>query len=264
MVDLSFDCAVRRDVQARAWLILSASLAVHAFALAGALTVGYFAVGVIQEPRLSLLLAGGFQPPRPPLPPAAPARAASSKPEVEEKKVVLKENLPEMIQPDHLPEESPEPDLDDWEEGVEGGSADGVPGGLPGGHPDGIPGGDLNGVPGGDPDGVPGSVSGGPQPEADGDQPVYLTGDVRPPERILHVDPEYPEMARLSRTEGRVILEIVVNRDGGVEEVSVRHGHPLFDRSAIEAVKKWRYNPALQSGRAVKVYMIVVIDFKLK
>jgi protein TonB len=61
-----------------------------------------------------------------------------------------------------------------------------------------------------------------------------------------------------------VILEIVVTRNGDVADVKVLKSHPLFDQAAIAAVKKWRYNPALQSGRPVKVFMTVVVDFKLK
>jgi len=39
---------------------------------------------------------------------------------------------------------------------------------------------------------------------------------------------------------------------------------PLFDQAAVEAVKKWKYQPALQGGRPVKVYLTVIVEFNLK
>jgi protein TonB len=171
------------------------------------------------------------------------------------KKIIPKEKLPEMIQPQVVPDKVPDPDpsQSDDDAGVEGGVEGGVPGGVPGGVVGGVVGGVIGGVIGG----VPGGI-------VSDDQPIYLTGDVRPPELVTKVQPEYPEVARRARAEGKVILEIVVNRNGEVESAKVLKSHPLFDQAAIDAVKKWKYNPALQSGRPVKVYITVVVDFKLK
>jgi protein TonB len=128
-----------------------------------------------------------------------------------------------------------------------------VPGGVVGGVVGGVIGGVLGGVPGGVLGGLPGE-----------DQPIYLTGDVRAPERTTFIKPDYPEVARKARAEGKVILEIVVGRTGEVEQVKLLKSNPLFDQAAIEAVKKWKYTPALQSGRPVKVYLTVIVDFNLK
>jgi TonB family protein len=38
----------------------------------------------------------------------------------------------------------------------------------------------------------------------------------------------------------------------------------MFNDSAIEAVKQWKYKPAQQSGRAVSVYYTVRVDFRLR
>jgi protein TonB len=80
------------------------------------------------------------------------------------------------------------------------------------------------------------------------------------------VQPRYPDIARRARVEGRVILMIVIGPDGAVGPIEVvrgpdpRHG---FELAAIEAVKRWRYQPALLNGRPVAVYATVVIDFTL-
>jgi protein TonB len=120
------------------------------------------------------------------------------------------------------------------------------------GLPDGVLGGISRGVPGGVLNGLPRE-----------DEPLYLTGDVRPPERTSFVKPEYPEVARKARAEGKVILEIVVGRTGDVEGVRVLKSSPLFDQAAIEAVRKWKYQPALQGGRPIKVYLTVRVEFEL-
>ena len=76
--------------------------------------------------------------------------------------------------------------------------------------------------------------------------------------------PVYPEVARKARAEGKVILEIVVDRTGDVEAVKVLRSNPLFDQAAIEAVKMWKYQPAFQGGRPVRVYLTVVVEFSLR
>jgi TonB family protein len=96
-------------------------------------------------------------------------------------------------------------------------------------------------------------------------RPIYLTEDVEPPRRIRKVDPTYPERMRLARADGKVILEIVVRRDGCVENIEVlRSGGYLFDMDAIWAVLQWHYEPARLRGSPVKVFMTVVVDFKVR
>jgi len=80
------------------------------------------------------------------------------------------------------------------------------------------------------------------------------------------VDPEYPELARVARVDGQVILQAIVRKDGAVGDISViRANRPNlgFEESAIAAVSQWRYEPALQNGRPVEVYFTVVVDFSL-
>jgi TonB family protein len=71
-------------------------------------------------------------------------------------------------------------------------------------------------------------------------------------------------MARKARVEGKVILEAVIDTDGSVIDVKVLRSIPLLDKSAIEAVRRWKYRPALQQGRPVKVFFTVVVEFNLR
>lgn len=81
------------------------------------------------------------------------------------------------------------------------------------------------------------------------------------------VEPAYPEAARRARLEGRVILQLVVRRDGTVGEVTVLKAPALevgFSEAARAAVTQWRYRPARQAGRPVDVYLTVVVNFQIE
>jgi protein TonB len=117
----------------------------------------------------------------------------------------------------------------------------------------------VGGVVGGVPGGVLGGVLGGT-----GTAPLVVGGDVTAPELIHRVEPEYPELARLGRLQGKVILEAIINKDGDVEQIKVLRGNQQFNDAAMEAVRQWKYRPALQSGRPVAVYFTVVVEFSLR
>ena len=93
-------------------------------------------------------------------------------------------------------------------------------------------------------------------------------GDVTNPKLIpeTKVQPEYPELARVARLEGNVILQAIINADGSVGDLEVlRCNRPSmgFEEAAMSAVKEWRYEPATQNGRPVEVYFTVFVEFKL-
>jgi TonB family protein len=58
------------------------------------------------------------------------------------------------------------------------------------------------------------------------------------------VAPTYPEIARRMNLSGTVKLEIVVAPNGSVKNTKIVGGHPLLANAAIDAVKKWRFEPA--------------------
>jgi periplasmic protein TonB len=93
--------------------------------------------------------------------------------------------------------------------------------------------------------------------------PVRVGGAIRPPQKIVHVAPEYPEIARASRTRGVVILEAVIGEDGRVRDVRVLRGVALLDDAAIRAVRQWQFTPTLLNGQPVPVVMTVTVAFTL-
>jgi len=92
---------------------------------------------------------------------------------------------------------------------------------------------------------------------------VQLTAAMTPPERIKKVDPIYPEAARLSRVEGRVVLEAVIDENGNVSAARAVSGDPSLAKASIYAVLQWRYRPAQAEGKPVKIRMMVQMDFAL-
>ena len=90
-------------------------------------------------------------------------------------------------------------------------------------------------------------------------------GDVSAPKAVYRPDPEYSEEARKANYGGTCILWLVVGADGLPYGVRVARslGHGL-DEKAIEAVKKWKFEPALKDGKPVPVQINVEVSFSIK
>ena len=58
------------------------------------------------------------------------------------------------------------------------------------------------------------------------------------------VQPVYPELARKMSITGTVKIEVTVAPNGTVKEARVVGGHPVLATSALDAAKKWRFEPA--------------------
>jgi len=56
--------------------------------------------------------------------------------------------------------------------------------------------------------------------------------------------PDYPEIARRMGISGTVRLAIVIAPNGTVKSTSAVGGHPLLLNAAMDAVKKWKFEPA--------------------
>src|SRR5580692_5163295 len=75
--------------------------------------------------------------------------------------------------------------------------------------------------------------------------------------------PAYPELAKRARIQGVVKLQVKVKTDGSVEVEKILQGEPVLAEAAIEAVKKWRANPASINGTRVETISTVTFDFEL-
>ena len=83
------------------------------------------------------------------------------------------------------------------------------------------------------------------------------------PTLINQVVPEYPREARAARVEGSVFLKVLIGSDGKVEQVDVLSGEGLLRRPAKEAAYRLVFRPAYQNDKAVKVWMVIPVEFRL-
>lgn len=89
-------------------------------------------------------------------------------------------------------------------------------------------------------------------------------GGISAPQPITTPDPDYTEEARKAKTQGTCILGMIVDAEGHPRDIRVVRGLGSgLDAKAIEAVKQWRFQPALKDGRPVNVQISVEVAFRL-
>ena len=135
----------------------------------------------------------------------------------------------------------------------------GITGGIPGGVVGGVPGSVMGNVLGGTPQAPP-----PPPPPRVKKQPIRVGGNVQASRLVHRVEPEYPELARKARISGTVVLSVTVDEKGNVAEIRLRSGHPLFNRAAVDAVRRWKYSPMLLNGEPFRVVTTVSVSFVMK
>ena len=87
----------------------------------------------------------------------------------------------------------------------------------------------------------------------------------RPPRIITKIDPLYPSAAKEQGIHGRVTLRFIVTKDGKVVEPTVVSAEPsdVFNDSAVEAISRWRFRPAIKDGEPVDVIILAPLNFEL-
>lgn len=71
------------------------------------------------------------------------------------------------------------------------------------------------------------------------------------------VQPVYPDLARKMNITGTVKVQVVVGANGAVKDAKIVGGHPVLASAALDAVKKWRFEPAPGESTGV-------VDFKFE
>ncbi len=84
------------------------------------------------------------------------------------------------------------------------------------------------------------------------------------PKLIRSASPKYPRAAQKARVGGAVVVQAVTDIYGKVVQAKAISGHPLLKRAAINAVKKWMYEPYIISGIPKPVTFVVTVNFKMK
>jgi len=92
----------------------------------------------------------------------------------------------------------------------------------------------------------------------------HVGGGVSAPRVIYEPDPEYSEEARKAKYQGVCVLYLIVGADGKPRDVRVLRSLGLgLDEKAIEAVRQWKFDPAMKDGKPVAVEVSVQVDFHL-
>jgi len=80
---------------------------------------------------------------------------------------------------------------------------------------------------------------------------------------LRKVAPVYPPLARQARIQGTVVLRVIINKAGDVQDVNLFSGHPMLAPAAMEAVRQSKYRPYIVDGQAVEVETDIQVNFKL-
>jgi TonB family protein len=173
--------------------------------------------------------------------PAQIARLQSPKLAVEPSSQVnmqVATNLPNIGMPD-----APQVALASQGSGLHSGFGAGMGGGIGIGH------GNGNGMGGG------GGYGGGL---------MSVGGGVSAPQVIHAVDPQFTDEARNANLQGTVAIQLVVDSQGNPQAAQVvRHLGMGLDQKAIEAVRQYKFRPAMYQGHPVSVQLVIEVDFRL-
>ena len=93
---------------------------------------------------------------------------------------------------------------------------------------------------------------------------MEVGGGVSEPKVIYQVDPEFSEEARRAKFSGDVYVSVIVDELGRPTHVHVVRGIGMgLDEKAVEAVKQYKFQPAMLGGKPVKVAVDVNVIFNI-
>ena len=192
-------------------------------------------------PKTQLMTFLVAPPPPPPPPPAAVVKVKQVETDIVNNQLRTPTKIPKKVEI-IKEEEAPPPQMA------------GVVGGVPGG----VPGGSLNGVMGGIISSTPVAV-----PKVAVSR-VRISQGVTQGMVLKRVQPTYPQMAKIARVQGPVVLAAIIGKDGTIQNLHVvSTASPLLNQAAIDAVRQWRYRPYILNGEPVEVDTTVTVNFTL-
>jgi periplasmic protein TonB len=93
---------------------------------------------------------------------------------------------------------------------------------------------------------------------------MSVGGGVAAPQLINHVEPDFTNEARQARYQGVVEIQLIVDSNGNPENILiVKHLEMGLDQKAIDAVRQYKFRPAMFQGHPVPVRLVVDVDFRL-
>ncbi len=95
------------------------------------------------------------------------------------------------------------------------------------------------------------------------EQIIRVGGNVEQANLLSQVIPMYPAQAKQDRVQGTVQLQIIIDKEGHVTDISLLGGPEALVQAAVDAVKQWTYKPTLLNGEPVRVETTVNVNFTL-
>jgi protein TonB len=93
--------------------------------------------------------------------------------------------------------------------------------------------------------------------------PTHISSGVSSGMLLAPIRPDYPQIAKLSRTEGTVIIQAVISKTGHIESAHVVSGPAMLQAAALEAVRSAHYRPYLLNNQPTEVETTFSISFKI-
>lgn len=92
----------------------------------------------------------------------------------------------------------------------------------------------------------------------------YYRVEVKP-QPVVQAKPRYPDLVRRAGIEGQTVVKALVDIDGSIMEVQVlkSSGNQMLDEAALAAARNWKFSPARQRDKYVRVYVSIPVNFKL-
>jgi protein TonB len=93
---------------------------------------------------------------------------------------------------------------------------------------------------------------------------MHIGGGVSKPVVLYQVEPEFSEEARKAKFSGNVEVYLWVDPDGKPSHIRVVRGVGMgLDEKAVEAVRQYRFKPAMKDGKPVQVDLYVDVNFQI-
>ena len=84
------------------------------------------------------------------------------------------------------------------------------------------------------------------------------------PELVSRAEPVYSRYARDARLQGTVQISATIGADGVPRSLALVSGISGLAEMAFEAVRQWRYQPALLNGQPIESHTVITFNFQLR
>ena len=85
---------------------------------------------------------------------------------------------------------------------------------------------------------------------------------MQPAQLFRSVPPIYPPMAKAQHVSGNVQIDALIDASGNVAELKIISGPGMLHRAALDAVKQWKYKPAMLDGQPTSMHLTVTVQFR--